>query len=64
MTARIPNFGPIPDGVRRRLEPLADQHGVTVERIVEIVRARRHFRRAAFYRKRSRRRSLKRISSP
>src|SRR5688572_25211492 len=58
MGRRIPNSGPIPDGVRRRLEPLATQHGVTVERIVEVVRGRRTFRRAAFYRKRARRRTL------
>lgn len=56
---RIPNEGTIPDGVRRRLEPLAKQHGVTVERIVEVVRARRNFRKAAFYRKRARGRALK-----
>jgi hypothetical protein len=60
---RIPNEGAIPDGVRRRLEPLARLHGVTIERIVEVVRARRKFRRAKFYRRRARRRALERNPS-
>ncbi len=60
MTRRIPNEGPIPDGVRRRLEPLARMHGVTVDRIVEVVRARRAFKRARSYRRRARKRSLER----
>jgi hypothetical protein len=58
MGRRIPNSGPIPDGVRRRLEPLAAQHGVSVNRIVEVVRARRDFRRAEFFRRRSRKRVM------
>src|SRR5437867_6089885 len=57
---RIPNEeGGIPAGVRRRLEPLARLHAVTVERLVEVVRARRKFRRGRDDRQRSRKRVLK-----
>ncbi len=55
---RVPNVGPIPDGVRRRLEPFAKQHGVTVDRLVEVMRVRRRYKRAVFYRRRARRRIL------
>jgi hypothetical protein len=46
MARRIPNRGPITERDRRRLEPLAKQHGVAVERLVDVIRARRRFRNA------------------
>ena len=52
--------GAAPASVLRRLQPLANQHAVSVDHLAEVVRARRVFRRAYFYRKRARKRALKR----
>jgi hypothetical protein len=58
MAYRIPDRGPIPDNACRRLEPIAAQHAVSISRLIEVIRARRRFRRAVSYRKRARRRAL------
>lgn len=54
----IPLEGPVPERHRKRIEHICRVHGVTFERMVEVIRARRKYRRANSWRKRSRRRQL------
>jgi hypothetical protein len=61
---RIANCGPISDAAKRRLQPVAALHGVTVDRLVDVIRARRRHRRARFFRRRGKKRALKARSKP